>query len=115
MVVSVDKRTSALVTILEARHFALNYLSDDARALADVFGGKTKAIGAERFEGASWMTLKTGAPILQGAVGAIDCELTETIERHGVVILLGSVVGTYASDEAFPLIHFRGGLHTIRS
>ena len=40
MLVSVDKRTSALATILEAGHFAINYLPSGQRALADIFGGK---------------------------------------------------------------------------
>ena len=80
MLVSVDKRTSALPTILDARHFAINYLSSERRALADVFGGKSDLKGADRFATASWTTLATGAPILLGAVGAIDCELFEAIE-----------------------------------
>jgi flavin reductase (DIM6/NTAB) family NADH-FMN oxidoreductase RutF len=109
MLVSVDKRTSALNAILEARHFAINYLPDDAVELADAFAGKTSAKGADRFDAKSWITLATGAPILRGAVGAIDCELVETIERDGVVILLGMVVATSSNPDARPLIHFRGG------
>ena len=109
MLVSVDKRTSALNTILEAQHFAINYLPDDAAELADAFAGKTSAKGADRFDPKSWITLATGAPILQGAVGAVDCELVETIERHGVVILLGRVVATSSNADVRPLIHFRGG------
>ncbi len=109
MLVSVDKRTSALNSILEARHFAINYLPDAAAELADAFAGKTSAKGADRFDAKSWTTLATGAPILQGAVGAIDCELVETIERNGVVILIGRVVATSSNPDARPLIHFRGG------
>jgi flavin reductase (DIM6/NTAB) family NADH-FMN oxidoreductase RutF len=110
MLVSVDKRTSALNTILEARHFAINYLPDDAAELADAFAGKTSAKGADRFDAASWTTLATGAPILKGAVGAIDCELVQTIERDGVVILFGRVIAASNNPDARPLIHFRGGV-----
>jgi flavin reductase (DIM6/NTAB) family NADH-FMN oxidoreductase RutF len=109
MLVSVDKRTSALNAILDARHFAINYLPDGAAELADAFGGKTSAKGVDRFDAKSWTTLVTGAPILQGAVGAIDCELVDTIERDGVVIILGRVVATSSDPDARPLIHFRGG------
>ena len=65
--------------------------------------------GADRFGTASWITLATGAPVLEGAVGAIDCELIETIERYSVVIILGRVVATSGDPQAAPLIHFRGG------
>ena len=109
MLVSVDKRTSALPTILDAKHFAINCLSSERRALADVFGGKSDVKGADRFGMASWTTLATGAPILQGAVGAIDCELVETIERYNVVMILGRVVATSSDQESAPLVHFRGG------
>ncbi len=109
MLVSVDKRTSALPTILDAKHFAINCLSSERRALADVFGGKSDVKGADRFGMASWTTLATGAPILQGAVGAIDCELVETIERYKVVMILGRVVATSSDQQAAPLVHFRGG------
>src|SRR6516165_4637896 len=50
VLVSVDKRTSALQTILAARHFALNFLPRDAADIADMFGGKGSKKGAERFE-----------------------------------------------------------------
>jgi flavin reductase (DIM6/NTAB) family NADH-FMN oxidoreductase RutF len=108
MLVSIDRRTSALQTILAARHFALNFLPREAVAIADMFGGKGPQKGAERFEAGRWGTLKTGAPILLDAVGAIDCRLVETIERHGVIIAIGGVVGVFDGDSAAPLIHFRG-------
>lgn len=108
MMVSIDKRTSALQTILAARHFALNFLPRDGAEIADLFGGKSALKGAERFETDKWTTLSTGAPILKAAIGAIDCALEETIERHGVCIALGRVVDV-SSGAGDPLVHFRGG------
>jgi flavin reductase (DIM6/NTAB) family NADH-FMN oxidoreductase RutF len=109
MLVSIDKRTSALQTVLTARHFALNFLPREAVEIADTFGGKGPQKGAERFAAGQWGTLRTGAPILLDAVAAIDCRLVETIERHGVVIAIGQVVGVRDGASTTPLIHFRGG------
>ena len=114
MMVSIDRRTSVLPVVMAARHFALNFLPREGRGLADTFGGKSARKGAERFEAGKWGTLKTGAPILLSAVGAIDCRLEEMIERHGVVIAIGRVVDVFAGANAGgagaePLIHFRGG------
>jgi flavin reductase (DIM6/NTAB) family NADH-FMN oxidoreductase RutF len=108
MLVSIDMRTSALAAILAARHFAINYLPRDAEALADVFGGKGAQKGADRFEAGRWGKLTTGAPVLLDAVGAIDCTLEETIERHGICIALGRVVDFLEGPRNDPLIHFRG-------
>jgi flavin reductase (DIM6/NTAB) family NADH-FMN oxidoreductase RutF len=109
MLVSIDKRTSALQTILTARHFALNFLPHEAVEIADMFGGKGPQKGTERFASGRWGTLHTGAPILLDAAGAIDCRLEETIERHGVIIAIGRVVGVFDGADKEPLIHFRGG------
>jgi flavin reductase (DIM6/NTAB) family NADH-FMN oxidoreductase RutF len=109
MLVSIDKRTSALQTVLAARHFALNFLPHDAADIADNFGGKGSKKGAERFDAGRWGTLKTGAPVLLDAVGAIDCSLEESIERHGIVIAIGRVVAVLDGGDKAPLIHFHGG------
>ena len=112
MMVSIDKRTAALATILEAQHFAINYISSEQKTLADIFGGKSDLKGADRFSTNSWTRLATGAPALSGAVGTIDCEVIETMERHNVVLVFGSVVATASDPNTAPLVHFRGGLHT---
>jgi flavin reductase (DIM6/NTAB) family NADH-FMN oxidoreductase RutF len=107
MLVSIDKKTSALQTVLASRHYAINYLASGQQAIADAFGGKTVLKGAERFKDAAWGTLSSGAPVLQDAAGAIDCVLEEAIERFGVVIALGRVVDFSASTRE-PLVFLRG-------
>lgn len=114
MLVSIDKRTSALAAITASRHFAINYLAGGHQAIADSFGGKGPEKGADRFTTATWGTLTTGAPVLADAAGAIDCTLEETIERHGVVIALGRVVDFSTSDRA-PLVFLRGKYVTVTS
>ena len=109
MMVSVDKRTSALPTILAAGHFAINYLTAGQEDLAGIFGGKSDLKGADRFTTVEWKTLVTGAPVLMDAVGVIDCKVIETIERGNVVLVLGQVVATHSDPKAAPLVHFRGG------
>jgi flavin reductase (DIM6/NTAB) family NADH-FMN oxidoreductase RutF len=109
ILVSIDKRTSALQTVLAARHFALNFLPREAVEIAQMFGGKGPQKGTERFATERWGILRTGAPILLDAVGAIDCRLVETIERHGVVMAIGQVVEVRDGAGRAPLVHFRGG------
>lgn len=112
MLVSIDKRTSALQAVLQGRHFAINYLARDQQAIADAFGGRTEAKGADRFASGSWGKLTTGAPILTDGLGAIDCTLEETIERHGIMITLGRVVD-FATSTREPLVFLRGKYVTI--
>jgi flavin reductase (DIM6/NTAB) family NADH-FMN oxidoreductase RutF len=107
MLVSIDKRTAALGAVLHGRHFALNFLPRGDQALADMFGGRGETRGAERFAAERWGTLVTGAPVLNDAVGAIDCVLEETMEKFGVVIAIGRVVDVVVRDGE-PLLFFRG-------
>jgi flavin reductase (DIM6/NTAB) family NADH-FMN oxidoreductase RutF len=107
MLVSIDKRTAALAAVLHAKHFALNFLGQGDRALADTFGGKGDLRGADRFAPGRWGVLTTGAPVFNNAVGAIDCVLEEAIERHAVIIAVGRVVD-FMTGEGEPLIFFRG-------
>jgi len=109
MLVSIDNKTSALASVLEAKHFAINYLPQGAEDIVDLFSGKSPLKGADRFEAGRWGTLTTGAPVYNGAVGAIDCTLEEVIERHGVAIVLGRVVDFRADPGGAPLVYFRGG------
>src|SRR5437660_12245718 len=69
MLVSIDKRTSALQTILAARHFALNFLPREAVEIADMFGGKGPQKGAERFAIGRWGTFALAHPFWLAGVG----------------------------------------------
>ncbi len=108
MLASIDKRTSALQTVLAARHFAVNFLPAEAKEIADLFGGKGTLKGADRFQVGNWQALTTGAPVLSNALGAMDCVLEETVDHGGITIVIGRVVDVLVSD-GIPLIHFRGG------
>lgn len=108
MLVSIGQKTSALASITERRHFAINYLTKDREDLAREFGGQGSRKGADRFANDEWTTLHTGAPVLKVAVGVLDCELEETIERHNTVIAIGRIVAYSQSAEARPLISFAG-------
>jgi flavin reductase (DIM6/NTAB) family NADH-FMN oxidoreductase RutF len=108
MLVSIDRKTSALAAVLQARHFAISYLGREAQTVADAFAGKTDAKGAARFEPGRWGVLTTGAPVFNDAIGALDCVLEKTIEHFATIIVIGRVVDLVARGSGEPLIYFRG-------
>lgn len=108
LMVSIDKRTASLAAVTHAGHFAVNYLPRGEEALADMFGGKTGTRGAERFMPGRWGRLTTGAPILDNAIGALDCRLEDLIERFGTMIAIGRLVN-FVQRDGEPLLYFRGG------
>lgn len=108
LLVSIGMRTSALQTVQNSRHFAINYLARDDEALAQSFGGSGPLKGAERFIPERWTTLTTGAPVLNTAVGVLDCVLEETLERHNTVIAIGRLVDFRIHPDREPLVQFSG-------
>lgn len=107
MLVSIDDKTSALSAVLESRHFAINILPASARDVADIFFGKTALKGAARFD-SRWGTLSTGAPAFNGALGVIDCALTDTHRVGTTTICVGRVAALVCRSEGRPLAFFRG-------
>ncbi len=107
LLVSIDRKTSALAGVVSRRHFAVNYLPADAVSLVDAFGGRGGVSGAARFEGHEWITLATGAPILKAALGAFDCAVEQIVEHGAVSIVIGRVLAVHGS-EGEPLIFFGG-------
>jgi flavin reductase (DIM6/NTAB) family NADH-FMN oxidoreductase RutF len=107
-------RASSTWAVLESeRRFGVNILAAEQQAIAERFSGFGGLKGAERYAGAEWTTAVTGAPLLVGALTALDCEVEEAIERHGHVLVIGRIraalIGTSAVDPALIYAHGRYG------
>lgn len=98
MIVSINRSSSSWPVISRYRHFCVNILSAEQQDVADRFAGKGGLKGIERYDGAEWFTLASGASVLRGALAGIDCEVDEVIERHSHAIILGRVVSIVAGD-----------------
>jgi flavin reductase (DIM6/NTAB) family NADH-FMN oxidoreductase RutF len=85
----------------------VNILTSDQVDMAERFTGKGGLKGADRFAGAEWTTRASGAPLLVGALAAIDCEVEEMIERHSHAII-GRVLDVQASARSAALAYWNG-------
>ncbi|WP_227310548.1 flavin reductase family protein [Acidisoma cellulosilyticum] len=98
LIVCVNKEASAHEMLLAERRFAVNVLTGDHRSLALQFA-KTSLSAKERFGGASWTTLATGAPVLSGAAAVFDCVLDRVYDGYSHSILIGLVQRTLIQDD----------------
>ncbi|RVL88339.1 flavin reductase [Sinorhizobium meliloti] len=92
MIVNINRASSTFPIIRRHGHFCVNILASEHEAVANRFAGFGGTKGEARYEGANWTTRLSGAPVLVGALAAIDCEVEEIIERHSHGIILGRVV-----------------------
>jgi flavin reductase len=66
-----------------------------------------------RFEGATWHTMLTGAPVLDGSLVAFDCRIDQIIEvgTHDVFICTVDAVEVGEVNEG--LIYYARGYHRL--
>jgi flavin reductase (DIM6/NTAB) family NADH-FMN oxidoreductase RutF len=112
MIVNINKSSSTWPAIQRYGHFCVNILADGQQPVANRFAGVGGVKGTARYDGAEWITLVSGAPVLASALSAIDCEVEEVIERHSHAIILGRAVAVL-SGEGEPVVYHNGGYGRI--
>jgi flavin reductase ActVB len=100
------------VTVIEAfrqaKHFGINVLTADQRAISDRFARK----GLDRFDGLAWARGATGVPILPGVLAAIECAVHDRFTSGDHDIFVGRMVHTKVA-EGEPLLYFASGYREI--
>jgi flavin reductase (DIM6/NTAB) family NADH-FMN oxidoreductase RutF len=108
LIVSVNRQSSSWPLLQRYNAFGVNILSAEQLDVAERFSGKGGLKGADRFNGAQWVTRATGVPLLSGALSAIDCEVEEVIERHSHAIVIGRVRDVITSVPHTALTYWDG-------
>ena len=89
-------------------HFAINFLGEWDRTLARCFGDGDARESTQRHYGRRWITMVTGAPVLESALVALDCDVEEVLARHDHEIVIGSVRAVRLQPGPRPLIIWKG-------
>ncbi|WGD30277.1 flavin reductase family protein [Ancylobacter sp. WKF20] len=106
LLICVNREGDAHRAISRAGAFCVNVLAEANQPVADRFAGRQGLTGAEKFQGADWSRLVTGAPALDGALVSIDCTLAESVEAYTHTVFFGTVRAVRLGPAAPPLIHF---------
>jgi flavin reductase (DIM6/NTAB) family NADH-FMN oxidoreductase RutF len=86
-----------------SRYFSLSFLRQEQLHLSNYFARK----GQDRFTGVAWRPGETGAPLILGTLGALECALYQRFTSGDHDIFVGEVVRAQAA-EGSPLIHYAG-------
>jgi flavin reductase (DIM6/NTAB) family NADH-FMN oxidoreductase RutF len=108
LIVSVNRVSSTWPVLKRYGFFGVNVLTADQIEIAERFSGKEGLKGRARFAGGEWVTGISGAPLLVGALTAIDCEVEEVIERHSHAIVIGRVRDLICSNRESALGYWHG-------
>ncbi len=109
----VNRKSAAHDLIVSERAFVVNVLAANQRDIAVRFSGQSGLRGEDRFAESHWGSLSTGAPVLDGALAAFDCELIEHKEVATHTIFIARVVSGCSTSYAQSLIYLKGAYHTL--
>ena len=111
LLVCVAQNSASWRVLQQYPSFGVNLLRDDERALANRFAGRDGLEGAARYVGARWTTMLTGTPVLDNALAAFDCEVTEMLPHCDHAIIVGRVRAVRTSTGSLPLVYWQGHYH----
>jgi 3-hydroxy-9,10-secoandrosta-1,3,5(10)-triene-9,17-dione monooxygenase reductase component len=106
MVLFCVARTSrAWPHLREVGRFAVTILSQDQVAVSDRMATR----GIDKFADLTWTAGPvTGAPVIDGGLGHVECEIDAVHEAGDHHVVIGRVVGLGTTSETEPLLYFEG-------
>ncbi|MFC8585773.1 MULTISPECIES: flavin reductase family protein [unclassified Streptomyces] len=100
--------------ITSARSFGVSVLSAEQEPLARHFADKRRPLGRAQFDGIGWRPGEvTRAPLLDGAVAWLECELAEAHDSGDHSVFIGDVVSSATSADESGLLFFNGRFQQI--
>jgi flavin reductase (DIM6/NTAB) family NADH-FMN oxidoreductase RutF len=102
ILICVNRSARSHPLISQAGRFCVNILRLDQQSIAERIATKD---GGDPFATVTYAFAKTGAPVLDGVLGYLDCELAEEHSAGTHTIFIGSVRACESHDGA-PLGYF---------
>ena len=104
LLVCLNSRSGTQEAVRRAERFAVNILAEHQGHLAERFASSGSA---DKFVGVEIETGRTGAPLLCGALAAVECRVAEVVTGGTHRVFLGEVVHAQTTQGS-PLAYFRG-------
>jgi flavin reductase (DIM6/NTAB) family NADH-FMN oxidoreductase RutF len=100
-----DESSTTWPRIRRAGHFCVNVIAADQEHICRAFARR----GGEKFGDLSWRAARSGAPILDGVIAWIDCDIDAVHEAGDHYIVIGAVRELDIVRPHLPLLFFQGG------
>ncbi|HEX4866724.1 MAG TPA: flavin reductase family protein [Acidimicrobiales bacterium] len=99
------RSSSTWPKIEAAGAFCVNILAEDQEGVCRRFASKDE----DKFSGLGWTPAGTGAPLLDGVLAWIDCDIDSVVDAGDHVCVMGKVRDLGVGHDGAPLVFFRGG------
>jgi 3-hydroxy-9,10-secoandrosta-1,3,5(10)-triene-9,17-dione monooxygenase reductase component len=93
-----------------AGFFCVNILATDQAEVSNAMATK----GSDKYDGVGWRPAPTGAPLLDGVLGYVDCTVQAVHEAGDHYVVIGRVreLG-FGGEDGKPLLYYRGSYDTV--
>ncbi|MFJ9785562.1 flavin reductase family protein [Amycolatopsis sp. NPDC101161] len=110
----VSKAARMHAAIVTAGSFGVNILAADQQDTSKYFADWRRPDGMAQFEAVGYTPGgKTGAPLLNGALAWLECELAQVLEGGDHSIFLGRVLATSRGTGEHALVFYGGGYYHV--
>lgn len=106
ILVCIDRLAYSHELIQASQAFAVSIFSDRHEFLSERFAARAPLVN-ETFEGVPYRVAVTGAPIIEGCLGWLDCRLWASYDGGDHTIFVGEVVDAGLGEDRDPLLYFR--------
>ncbi len=103
VLICVDKAVDCYACFEQSKVFVVNFLNEEQEQLSTRFATK----GIEKFTGVACHVGSCGAPLLDGALGYLECKVVNAYEGGDHTIYVGEIQTATASGDR-PLLFFKG-------
>lgn len=114
LLVCLNRTSDSNLALKENKVLCVNTLAADQQDLSPVFAGMTVGDYDTRFATATWSTLATGAPVLDGALVSFDCRVTEWTEIGTHSVFFCEVEAVRTAPSGAGLIYFGRNYHAVQ-
>lgn len=107
LLISLTRDADTTPVIERSGSFAASFLAAEQRAVSERFAKTLPS--AEKFVGLPVHRGQTGAPLLDGALGSVECRVVSTTLAFDHALFLGEVVAVELGPDRTPLVFQHSG------
>jgi flavin reductase len=96
------------------KRFGVSIMGADQRDAAKYFADKRRPLGPEQFDAVDWIEgPNSGAPLLNGSLAWLECELVQLYDGGDHTIFLGQVLSSSRGAGTQALLFYGSAFHEI--
>ena len=107
LLVCVDRASNCYMQIRDAEVFGISILAADQEGISNVFAQSREPTEGSLL-GVEYRLGRLGAPLIENALGHLECRIAERVPGGDHIIVIGDVVAGEVVRDAEPLLFYGG-------